>query len=154
MTHSIHIRDSVVSDVKELCKTMRAKDRLEAESLGLNPDKTLFYSYRYSILRKTAFVDNKIAAMWGVHGTPLSFLGHPYLVTGQAVEEISIPSFLRIYRDEVKVMSSIFPILENYVDASYEGAVRMLKLAGFTIDNPEPFGPSGQEFSKFSLVTK
>lgn len=146
---TIEVVESTAEHVRELSKTLRFKDRLEAERAGLHPEKGLFYSYRWASWRHTGLVNGKVAAMWGLHGVPLGYVGKPYLITGEAVNEISPIKFARIYKQEVQTMKQLFPILENYVDVKYKEAVRMLEIAGFNIGEPELF--NGSYFSKFSI---
>lgn len=147
----VTIEDSNPSHVRELRKTIRVGDRQEAISLGLDPEKALFYAYKHSLLRRTAFVDGEVAAMWGVSGTPLALVGQPFLITGLASELISPLRFARIYKRQAEEMSSLFPVLENYVDASYDGAVRLLEISGFTLSGPITF--NGNEFYRFTKVS-
>lgn len=144
----IEIVDSTPKHTRELGKTLREEDKKEAERLGLDPAKAVFYAYRQASYRKTALIDNKVAAVWGVAGTPLGFTGRPYLITGTEVDKISPIKFARIYLEEVKKMRKLFPILENYVDASYLGAVRMLRIAGFKFNRTLSLGEN-----KFYIFT-
>ena len=141
-------------DIKEIVKVLRKEDQQEADALGVNPEKALFGLYRYAVLRKTAFVDNQIAALWGVVGTPLGIVGRPYLITGQAVELVSPLTFARIYRKEVVKMQELFPVLEQYVDASYTGSVKMIQLAGFSLNGEINTGPNKTMFYKFTRKAK
>lgn len=147
----VDIKDSILDDVHELAKDIRSKDRQEAINLGLDPAEGLYYAYTHSIYRKTAFVNNDIAAMWGIGGDLFGDLGRPYLITGPAVEIISPFQFSKIYKKEVQSMRTFFPLLENYVDASYEGAIRMLKIAGFELTGPLDLGPQNKPFYKFYM---
>jgi hypothetical protein len=128
--------DSVAKHCAELAKTIRPEDALEAVRLGLDPRKSIFSAYRQAVYRKTALLDDHVAAMWGVIGTPLSMTGIPYFITGTDAVRLSPVRFARLYTSEAKIMNDIFPVLENYVDASYTGAVKLLKLAGFTLEGP------------------
>ena len=134
--NEINIVDSWDGHVKDLLKTLRPADKLEAERLGLDPDKAVYQSYHSALYRKTGLVDGEVAAMWGVSGTPLSLIGHPYLITGSLVETISPRRFITIYKEEVQRMKQLFPVLENYVDADYKSAVRVLKISGFKLEGP------------------
>lgn len=146
----IEIIPSTLKHARELSKTLRPEDKQEAIHFGLDPNKAAFYSFRRALYRLTAVVDGEVAAMWGVIGTPMSNIGRPYLITGTAVNKVSPLVFTRIYKQEVQNMMKLFPVLENYVDASYYSAVRMLKLIGFTIS--KPFEYNGNLFNKFSIV--
>lgn len=140
----IEVRASKFSDIKELCRTVRPKDRLESVRLGFEPSMALKYSYKNAVYRKTALVDGVVSAMWGVVGNVLSNFGVPYLVTGDAVESISPYKFARIYKHEVQQMLDLFPELENHVDKTYTESVRLLRLTGFTVEDTP-----GSLFNKF-----
>lgn len=148
---SVEIIPSEASHVAKLVISMRDGDAREVTVLGLDPRKMLWNSYRRGLMRKTAFIDGKIAAMWGVAGAPLGEVAQPYLATANTVNLISPIAFARIYRREVAGMKKVFPVLENYVDATYYGAVRMLELAGFRIGDVVPMGPNNALFRKFEL---
>ena len=144
------VRHSVLDDVEKLSTDMREKDRKEAEALGMDAKKALYLTFKYGILRKSAFLNGKIVAMWGICGTPLSLVGRPYLVTTNQVSRMSPLKFARIYAKEVKVMNSVFPVLENYVDAKYDEAVRLLKIVGFELT---PQKINGNDFYKYKMVS-
>lgn len=124
---------------------------MEALGLGLDPEKAVFFSYRGGLWRRTALINGRVAAMWGLAGTPMGLVGQPYLITSPVCQEISPIRFARVYREEVKTMKKLFPILENYVDASYEGAVRMLRIAGFELKGPRKVPPFDKEFYQFRM---
>lgn len=146
----IQIVNSTLNHVKELSESIRQKDQEEAIALGLKPHRALFFSYKHAVLRRSCLVDGKVAAMWGVCGTPLGMRGQPYLITGEVSNTVSPIRFAKIYLKEVENMKSLFPVLENYVHSSYEGAVGMLRLAGFKLD--EPIDIKGSKFQRFSMV--
>ncbi len=142
-----------IRHVKEISDNLRDEDKAEALRIGVEPRKGCFYAYRSALWKRTALIDGQAAAMWGVAGNPLGLIGQPYLITTDRVRKVSPLRFSRIYRDEVSVMSRLFPILENYVDAEYKGAVRMLKIAGFELLGPETVKPSSALFYKFRKVS-
>lgn len=146
----IQIVQSTALHARELSLTLRSKDKLEAETLGLDPRKALFNSYRRATYRKTCLINDEVAAMWGVVGTLMGVTGQPYLITGEKVSRVSALTFARIYKQEALKMKELFPVLENYVDASYKGAVRMLEIAGFTLE--DPFEYNGAYLRKFRMV--
>lgn len=141
---------STLPHVRELSETMRDNDKKELSKLGLAPHKALFYSYKFSLMRKTALIDGKVAAMWGVYGVPTGITGQPYFLTSHLVETLPPIKFIKLYLNEVNQMKKLFPVLQNYVDADYTGAVRMLKIAGF---NLEPVTLNGHKFYKYQMVS-
>lgn len=147
---NVEIVTSLSLHALELSKTLREKDKREVLGLGVTPRKALFYSYRHAILRRTALIDDEVAAMWGVAGTPLGMTGTPYLLTSPLVERITPREFVRIYREQLKDMKNLFPILENYVDASYTEAVRLLLLSGFEIKESKIM--NDMKFHKMRLI--
>lgn len=145
----IQIVPSTLRHVTELSETMNDLDKKEIVSLGMTPRKALFYSYKFSLMRRTAVIDGGVAAMWGVFGVPMGITGQPYLLTSPLVRTIPVRKFVSIYKNEVQQMKKLFPVLENYVDASYEGAIRMLRIAGFSL---ESVTLNDKSFYKFRMV--
>lgn len=146
----LEIRISILEDVEELIKTIRPKDKLEAEALGMSAKTALYLTFKYGLIRRTALLDGKVIAMFGVTGTPLSLIGRPYFVSGEGIEKLSPIKIARIYKEQIEVMNSLFPVLENYVDANYPEAIKLLKIAGFEL-SPEKI--NGNDFYKFKKVT-
>lgn len=146
----IQIVPSTIRHVTELSETMNDLDKKEIVSLGMTPRKALFYSYKFSLMRRTGLVDGGVVAMWGVFGVPMGITGQPYLLTSPLVKDIPVREFVSVYKNEVRQMKKLFPVLENYVDASYEGAVRMLRITGFSL---EPVTLNDKSFYKFRIVS-
>lgn len=148
---SINIFPSTSAHVRALAAQLRPGDQHEIEIFGFPTNKALWRSFKGSFLRHTAFIDDEIAAMWGVGGAPMGQTGQPWLLTSAAVENIPPLRFVHIYQQEVLRMLKVFPILVNYVDASYTKAVRLLDIIGFNLSEPEPLGPKGAMFRKFEM---
>lgn len=137
--------------IRELAKTMRKADQKELLSFGLSIEKVLWRSWKGSVNCWTAMIDGKVAAIWGACGAYLGTTAAPWLLTSDEVYKISPLRFARIYQKEVETMLKMFPRLENYVDASYTGAVRLLRIIGFTLGEPEAKGVNGELFRKFEM---
>lgn len=148
----IEIVPSLSLHVPELSKTLREKDRLEAEGLGLEPHKGIYRAYKGACYRRTCLIDDEVAAMWGLHGTLLGTTARPYLITGTVCQRVSPLKFARIYKQEAMIMKELFPVLENIVDANYPEAIRMLKIAGFTVSDEVLEVTPGHWFRNFSMV--
>lgn len=148
----VTIIDSSLSHVRELSRNLQQADQEECLALGIQPNRALYKSFQLGLYRKTALIDSRVAAMWGVVGTPLSMSGQPYLLTSPLVQKISPLKFTRIYKQEVEEMKRLFPVLENFVDARYLAAVRLLELAGFTISSPMKIRDNW--FYKFTMVNE
>lgn len=147
----VQIVDALPWHVGKLKENLRPEDAAELLRLGMSIDRALWRSYKESIVRKTAFVDGQVAAMWGVRGDIMSRSGMVWLLTSPQVNQVSPLRFARIYQDQVYKMLNIFPYLENYCDASYTAAIRLLEIIGFTVYPPEPVGKDGAMFSRFTI---
>lgn len=136
----VEIVPTVGPHIAALKENIRPEDAREVLRLGVSVKHALWWSYRRSMVRKTATIDGVIAAAWGVHGTFMGKTGIPWLITTTEVRKISPLRFARIYQEEVLDMLKLFPRLENYVDSEYTAAIRLLEIIGFHIGNPEPIG--------------
>lgn len=145
----ITIVQTTPEHLRALVPVLRESDRKEIVSFGISPEKALWRSYKGSVIKKTAFIDGKIAAVWGVHGSFMGTKGAPWLLTSEEVYKISPLKFARIYQKEVAEMQSLFPVLENYADASYNGAIRLLGIIGFDLGEPETMGVHKALYRKF-----
>lgn len=139
---------ATIAHVHQLARVMREADAGEARGLGHDPRRLLRASFRSSLYSRTGFVGSSIAAMWGVSGDILSDTGMPWLVTAPIVETVPL-TFLRLAKSELENMLYLKPRLENYVIADYRGAVRLLEVLGFRLDDAAPYGARGVMFRRF-----
>lgn len=146
---SITIVPTTKDHIHELLETLRGDDRREIEALGMTAAKGLWQAYRQSLITKTALIDGKVGAVWGLGGNALGDVGRPWLMTSVEAVKISPISFARIYRAEARQMLSLFPNLVNYVWQEHKPAIRMLEICGFTIGKPLKLG-NGM-FLEFSM---
>lgn len=149
----IEIVPSNISHAYELSRTLRDQDRQEITCFGRDPKSSIRYAYKTALVNKTALVDGKVAAMWGVGGTILGYTGIPWLLTSNLVEKYPL-FFTSLYRKEVKEMLGRFSRLENFVLASYDKSVRLLSISGFNLDEPTPVGPNGVPYRRFWIERK
>lgn len=145
----IYIMKTTREHIMELRDTIRPLDKQEIESYGYSCARGLWRSFKRSLITKTGLIDGKVGAIWGCGGTLLGDVGQPWLLTSCEVYKISPRKFVKIYRYEVEEMLNDFPKLENYVSDGYDESIRLLKMVGFTIGEPQPFGRG--VFRKFSI---
>lgn len=145
-----------VEHVYALAAILRPRDAAELAAGGHSAKKSLYRGFRNSILCRTAFVGDDIAAMWGVcvnfraGASPLGDLGVPWLLTSAAVERVPV-SFVKVARAELALMRANRRRLESFVAADYTQAVKLLRILGFTIEKPAPIGVNGAMFSRFHI---
>ncbi len=145
----IEIIPATLAHMQEIGRIMNDEDRREIEDAGLKSHRALWRGWKNSLMRYTAIVDGQIAACWGVEGGMMGGVGVPWLVTSRKAREISPHIFARIYRAEVRKMLEMYDTLVNYVDARYDGAVRMLQVAGFSVDEPKPLYKLRRMYRRF-----
>lgn len=142
----IKIIPSEISHVYYLTKTMREADANTAVHFGVEPGDALLSSYQQSLYSRTALINGRVAAMWGLAGIYLGDTGNPWLLTGKMADCTTPFRFLSIYGEELYRMLDIFPVLEHWADASHVKSLRLLKLFGFILNKPEPLGSNGALF--------
>lgn len=129
---NITIVDTAPYHLREMAIAMQSDSAETAIKMGLTPLKALWDSYRRSIICKSAFIDGKLAAIWGVSGSMMSEIGRPWLVLTPETQEYPMQVAFR-YRSEINKMLDMFQVLEEYVPESNEKSQRMLELMGFKI---------------------
>jgi hypothetical protein len=156
--HNYWIMPALPEHCGMLAKDLRALDLIEITGTGNNPKRALWRGYRNSVLCRTAFVDGRIGAMWGLcigfdtGVSALSDAGRPWLLTAPIIERVPI-AFVKEARKAVKEMLKLKPRLENCVLSSYSGAIRLLELIGFTVD-PDEIKVTDVSFRRFHLTRK
>lgn len=134
-----------------LDRVMRDDDRAEATCFGLVPRAALWRSYRGAVLCKTVFVDDHIAAMFGLGGGLMADEGHPFLITSHAIERVPI-WFSKRARVEMEGMLALRRVLSNIVDARYTRAIRFLEMLGFIVEAPERLSTTGALVRRFHIT--
>lgn len=140
MIPNITIEETTPKHLHLMAEAMTDDSADVAKKLGLSPKKALWHSYRKSIICKTAFIDGKIAAIWGIYGILFTDTGCPWLIMTPETQEYPFRVAFR-YRKEIDKMQAMFPILEEYVPIENQKSIRMLELMGFKINkNKIPVG--------------
>ena len=136
---------------RALAANLRPGDRAEVQAAGMSSIRAVAQSFRGGLLMRTAFVDGEIAAMWGLGGTLISDVGHPWLLTAPPAARLPL-AFVKNARRELAAMLALRRILRNWVAADYDQAIGLLRLLGFTLHPPAPWGPKGHLFREFEMV--
>ncbi len=147
----VSIVPTIPAHINALKANLRPEDAAEILRFGVTIQKALWYSYKHSLIRKSALIDGEVVACWGIHGTFMGNTGQPWLMTTPGVKKVSPLKFARIYQQEVMEMLKLFPRLVNYVDSEYASAIRLLEIIGFTVEEPQKMGTEGGLYRKFRL---
>lgn len=130
---------------------LRPGEIKEISIFDCTPAEALAHTFRESNYSRTALVDGRPAAIWGLKGEFFGDVATPFLLTGHESLRVSPIRFARIYLKELSEMKKAYSILENFVDSEYYEAVRLLKLAGFTVH--KPFAYNDRMIRKFELIS-
>ncbi len=147
----IEIVPTTPQHLRDLAINLRAEDKAEILAFGLTPEQALWRAFKSAVIKKTAFIDGQISAVWGCIGVFIGHTGRPFLLTTPQVYKVSPLKFARIYLSEVKEMLTIYEKLSSIVDAEYASAIRLLNIVGFDVEEPEPMGRDKKMFRKFSM---
>lgn len=146
----ITIREATIEDAKYIGGHLREDDRREVEALGFTPECATVFSYSGSDEAYTGCVDGVPAMIFGI--------GAPSLADETSVWALGTPlcdrvplAMVRIGREAVKRFLEKNPVLTNWCDARYTKTIKWLKLLGFTIGDPEPYGNGGALFCKLTI---
>lgn len=129
---SITITNTTPWHLREMAEAMQADSAETAVKMGMTPLKALWSSYRQSVICKSAFIDGKLAAIWGISGNMLSEVGKPWLVLTPETQNYPMRVAFR-YKQEINKMLEMFPVLEEWVPEDNEKSIRMLELMGFKV---------------------
>lgn len=147
---NIEVVNMQIHHVYELANNLRPGDIAECEALGFTPKWTIRKAYNDSVMKKVTLLNGKVAAGWGITGVVLGQIGHPWLLT--SIEVDKAPFHLAcVYRKEVKKMLEFYPKLENWCDSRYSKSLKLLKLVGFHVEDPKPYGPNNMLFCRFTM---
>jgi hypothetical protein len=137
--------------IQFIADNMRKEDAAEVWAYCRHtPIEALEFSVKHS---------KKIVIVYG-DGVPLTALGLcmrdflsgtgvPWLLSAEQALKYK-RQFLKLSPPIIEEMLDICPKLVNYVHADNKLSIRWLKWLGFTIEDPEPTGPQGELFHRFT----
>ncbi len=134
----IKIISSIPEHIKDLLEELKGLNEDDAYRFGADHEEVLLRAYNRSLYIKTALVNGKVIAVWGVLGSYLGETGRPWSIMSPNTEKypFKVRSF---YSHELDKMLQLFPVLIDMVDVRHTKVLRMLKLMGFTFEEPAPF---------------
>ncbi len=128
----IVIEDTIPAYLRMMADVMRDDIADTAIKLGISPRRALWKSWKNSIFSKTAFINGRIAAIWGLSGDTFGDIGYPWLILSPCADDYPFRVAF-VFRKELNKMQEMYPELEDYVDARNEKAIRLLDIMGFDI---------------------
>lgn len=134
----------------KMAPRVREADRVELwEAAEVEPLEALAMSVENSLEAWTGIVDGEIVCMFGLSAPSMTGdVAFPWLLGTDLIRRHA-KVFLGLNRPVIERWQTLFPVLLNYVHSSNTTAMAWLRWMGFTIFNPEPYGPHGSLFCKF-----
>jgi hypothetical protein len=149
----VDIRDVAQSDCDAIAENMRLPDIEECLALGFTPIDALHASVISSLSTRTATLDGYPVAIFGISVDEDSRVGSPWMLGTSAFDRHGM-KLVKFSRDWVRGMIGLFDTLENYVHAENTRSIRYLKLIGFTVEEPTPYGVYDKPFCRFYMENK
>lgn len=130
---------------------VRQEDIVELAAVGETPESCLKTGLEVSEYAFSVFFNGEIVCIFGV-GTAslLGGEGVPWMVGSDRLNRC-VPGFLRRSRAAVRILQDRYLLLENWVDARNERAIRWLRWLGFEIHDAAPRGNNGELFHRFTM---
>jgi hypothetical protein len=140
--------------IESMLGRIRQADRDEfAAGWSLTPEAGLRKGIHVSSHCWAGIWNGRVIAIAGL--CPTSLVGDhavPWMVGTYDLERPELRrKFLDVSKGVLAYMLTLYPHLENWVDARNRMAVRWLKWLGFTLDEPVPYGPMGLPFHHFEI---
>jgi len=127
-----HLRDMAIAMQPEITDI--------AIRAGITPLKALWSNYRKSIICKSVFIDGRLCAIFGLSGAIFCDTGMPWICMTPETQEHPFRVAFR-FRQELKKMLDLFPVLEDYIEETNEKGIRFLELMNFHVSkNRIPIG--------------
>ena len=137
--------------IQFIADNMREEDVIEVWAYGRHtPIEALELSIKKSKKVVIVYADGiPLTALGLCIRDFLSGVGVPWLLSAKQALKYK-RQFLKLSPPIIEEMLEICPKLINHVHADNKLSIRWLKWLGFTIEDPEPIGPEGELFHRFT----
>lgn len=146
---------ATAAHIAEMLPHVRQADIEEFLAInGSKPEQVLLTGLKISTFACAGLINGRVVTIFGVApGSMIGGTGTPWLVGTDDLERYQ-RTFLRRCGKVVNAMLTVYPYLENYVDARNHTARIWLHWLGFTIDEPQPYGIKNLPFHRFHMERK
>lgn len=105
-----------------------------------HPRRVLRAAVADSAYRRTALLDGRVAAMWGVTGPLAAATGHVWLLMSRAARAVPVKVILALVRDELAAVMATKTELVSFAPAADARALRFMRFLGFAVAEPDAAG--------------
>jgi hypothetical protein len=139
-------------DVHAIAPFMRQQDVEEVRvSHGVTPHEALSIGLECSDTCRVGVSNGVPVVMYGV--SPHTLLGENGTIWLLGTDEAALnwKPFMRVYREEISIITQGFKHVENWVDRRNTVSLRWLRWMGFSVeDTPQPYGIYQMPFYHFT----
>ncbi len=146
---------ATAAHIEEILARVRQADVEEfLATNGWSPRRVMEFGLKTSTFSCAGLINGRVITIFGVApGSMIGGTGIPWLVGTDDLEKYQ-RTFLRRCRKVVNAMLTVYPYLENYVDARNHVAKTWLKWLGFELEEAAPYGLHGLPFHRFHMERK
>lgn len=142
------------ADIADLVENISPEDQMEIYALGFNPKFALDHAIENALDAVAIRKDDELACIVGISVEPGLFSEvTPWLVSTKLMRKHP-RQVLELSKRIVARWRSLYPYMENYVDARHIKAITWLRHIGAVIHPEEPYGPYARPFHKFTFGEK
>lgn len=154
----VTFQKATLAHVESLAVEMRAADVAEVlAASGSTPLDALTRGLKISEVCGVVCFNGEVGVMFGVIPLPLATaLGESrvclWFLTGRVVDSHRL-AFIRALKRIRGSLLRVYPVLCNWVDERYAGAVWVLRHLGVRLSEPVPYGVGGELF-RFGVLRR
>lgn len=136
MSVSYSIVPGSVRHIRPMSRTMRAAAGMALSGYGFNPREALRRAFVASMHVRTALIEGRPVAMWGVAGTLLGESAQVWLVIAEDVRRLPV-ALVKQARNELSVLADGYGRIDATLLPDDEASIRFAKHLGFAGDDPD-----------------
>jgi hypothetical protein len=146
----LEIRMSKPGDAEYVAAHLREEDRNEILALGLPPEAAVKGSVAGSDVSYTALLDGVPVMVFGVNLPDWKNIGEIWALGTPGCNKIA-KSMVQRTKGILGKLLAICPVMENWCDARYKKSIQWLRMLGFTVGAPAPYGVNGELFCHITI---
>jgi hypothetical protein len=129
----------------DLASRMRPADAEECRATGLEPLESVLRSMLISEFTRAAFIDDELAALFGVSVTGPEKFAVPWCLTSEVVDRKPM-AYWRASKLVIAELLKLYPVMVQAIDARYGAALSWATRLGFELQPAIAFGPHAMPF--------
>lgn len=137
-------------DVEYYSRHACDEDRMECMAMmGMTPREAVLHSLKNSERSYSVLDDDKLVCIFGAcRHSALSHSASIWMLATSRIKKYPMIS-ARAILDSLSMVTFGYSKVDNHVDARNIKMVNLLKMAGFKVEDPAPFGVLGRPFHYF-----